>query len=239
MNFSYRALSSFKSVARLGALSVLCLAPSAFADTVNMVMTSKISDLGPPLGGVYTSPYMATVNGTVTTIICDDFFANTSLGQSWQAMRTSFDEFSITDSAVAALRWGTAANAGDRYKQVAWLSLQLLSNIGNTPAQGEISYAIWKVFTPTVVNGRGFSSAQLGRISQWVSDAATAVGTTDWSGGATFTFYTPTPLNASSPQEFISVRTPEPSAVGMLAFNFAALLSFACFLRRRLVFPAN
>ena len=80
------ATPSFKRTAQIGMLSVFFLAPSVFADPVTMVMTSQISDLGPPLGGVYTSPYMATVNGTATTIICDDFSANTSLGETWQAI---------------------------------------------------------------------------------------------------------------------------------------------------------
>ncbi len=41
------------------------------------------------LDGIYMSPYTALIDGVPTTVICDDFTAEVTLGESWQTNMSS------------------------------------------------------------------------------------------------------------------------------------------------------
>jgi hypothetical protein len=224
----------FKSAARLGILSACLLAPAALATTVDMTMTGTVNNA--VLGGVYVNPYVATVNGVVTTIICDDFKAATYIGESWKATAITFDNLA---SNLGNVRWGGLSNALDLYTQAAWLSLQLLSSVG-TPDQGQISYAIWGLFTPSALNTAGTAGA-----AKWIARSSEA-RQAGFVAGSNFVLYTPVTGTAflngramPNPQEFIAVRVPESSAAPMLVLNGAIILALAYGLRRRLVDPAK
>lgn len=188
---------------------------------------------GNSLDGIYISPYTAAVNGVINTpVICDDFVDEVTLGESWN---TSVGAVGSTSTGL----FGTENTQG--YGEVAWLSEQLLSNLSNPVAQGQISYAIWSVFEPTQVanwlqgkdgspyNDTATYNAVFGG-GGWLAQAATAVP--DDAASSKFsnvTVYTPSPSCApgtcGQAQEFLvvnKVSTPEASTVANLAVDFMA-----------------
>lgn len=233
-----------KAVIRAGILTLLLASVPALANSlpVSLELTGTVNNH--TLAGVYVNPYQATVNGAVTTIICNDFDAETYFGETWQATLTNLDSVNNDPSLLANLRFGSAANALTLYNQAAWLSLQLLEMVdaNNTAAQGEISFAIWGLFTPSALNY--ISAATRTAAEAWISAAQGSNFVAD----SRFLVYTPVPGQAwlsdgspapSSPQEFITVRAPESSSVLLLGFHFAAVLAFAIRFRRRLIHPAG
>ena len=68
------------------AVAVLCIAPSALADT-SITLTGAGNN---PVDGIYVGPYYATVNGVANTpVICDDFADEVYLNESWGAISPS------------------------------------------------------------------------------------------------------------------------------------------------------
>jgi hypothetical protein len=135
-----RAISIFASVA----ITALCLAASAIAQT-NVTLT------GPPPGyvydGIYMSPYYATV-GTATNVpvVCDDFADESYPGSSWTATMTSFSNINSSNTA-----WGQAGGNLSLYNAAAWLTTQVLAQVGGSNGQIIDSFALWAVFDPTGV----------------------------------------------------------------------------------------
>jgi len=142
-------------------LMFACLASAAWADDTLQVQSAAAggAGAGAVMGGVYTSPYGITVNGTPTLLICDDFETNISFGQSWFANPTTLTQISSTT--VSGLKFAGSpyssaildgTTVAEDYATAAVLAaeLQMLPNVG-TPAEdtekaGELSYAIWSVF---------------------------------------------------------------------------------------------
>jgi hypothetical protein len=123
---------------------ILCLAPAALAQTVDL----QISD--PPssnvLDGIYVGSYTATNESTggSVQITCDDFRDESN----YNSETYTVNSFSSLGSTL----WGTVlgtATATPLYEQAAWLTLQMLQKTGTT--QGDYSYAIWAVFQPNQV----------------------------------------------------------------------------------------
>src|SRR5262249_17394927 len=68
----------------LAVVLLLGCATAAFADSVSMTLTGV--NAGYVMGGVYTSPYNVTANGTPMLLICDDFtFDIPSIPWQWTA----------------------------------------------------------------------------------------------------------------------------------------------------------
>ena len=140
-------------------LAVLCLAPGAFAQTIDVTSAGNFG-----YDGVYVSPYYATVSGTSnTTVICDDFADDTQLNKTWSVGVTSFSNLtsslgntlwgSYYSTAVYALT-GTVLSASQivgLYDEAAWLAEALLTQTPGTQSQANYSYAVWAVFDPTSV----------------------------------------------------------------------------------------
>jgi hypothetical protein len=138
-------------------LAVLVIgSTNAKADALTLQSTPS----GAAMGGVYTSPYGITVNGTPALLICDDFETDISLGYSWSAGETTLTQ--INSSTVSGLKFasssydsailGGASNVAADYATASVLADELLSlpNVGtpseNTETAGELSYAIWSLF---------------------------------------------------------------------------------------------
>ncbi len=219
----------------------LAFLTALLASTSFAAQTVSIEVLDPPsnniAAGYYIGPYQALVNGVPTDVICDDFAADTPMNAPWDANVMTIAD--LTDPLTAQpVRWTSATVA--MYEQAGWLALQLAAGAPSVPCTvttgncgADIQFAIWSLFDSaagTYYDGQvsGGSSA----ISYWLAQAAahyTDVGV----NYADVLIYTPTPLDASSPQEFLSVRAPEPSSLVLLALNGLGVLCLTWFVRRR------
>ena len=177
------------------------------------------------LDGVYISPYTAFVDGSLvqTQVICDDFVDEVQVGESWRATSAN------VGSASTGL-FGSLNSTG--YKEVAWLSQQLLLNPGNA---GAISYAIWAVFQPVAVSTWLVSHGDLATptaIVGLLAQAATHTGD-DFSNVSVYTPVAGTSTCCGPPQEFVVVHTAEASALTTLGLDLSGFLLFAFALRRK------
>lgn len=212
----------------VAAAAVLAFAPSSKADSV-MTLTGAGSN---PAFNVYVGPYTATIDGTSTQVICDDFSDESFIGESWNASVTNL---ATVATGAPAFNSGTGGN----YSEAAWLTLQLLGAPNNSEATA-IQYAIWDTFDPSGVSSylAGFSggtsflgdSTDVNGVQYWLNEAAGS--SLSGSQLADFLIYTPQSCisgqcltGSGLPQEFI-VYTPEPSTVLMLLMGLASLLWF-------------
>jgi hypothetical protein len=198
-----------------------------------MTLTSPGS--GNVLGPAYIGPYVASINSVPDfKVICDDFLADTYVGESWNATTSTLSD-------VSATKFQDLAG----YEELAWLSTKLLNasttcSTNPTNCAGDIQYAMWQVFDSTGVNtpfsyltGNDLTNAQY-----WLDQAKAQVATFDASLYSNFIIYTPTSCisgpcaNGSLPQEFVAIRTPEPTTVMLLALGMAGLFGY----RRRWAF---
>lgn len=180
-------------------------ATGALANTITLKLTGIN---GAQQGGVYADPYYGTVNGgSPITIVCDDFSHDTSIGETWTATISNFSDLSS-----ARFQQGTPAATLQSYDEAAYLYNQLLSH----PSQyGDISFAIWGLFTPSAQHSSGFTSNS----AFWLNQAKSQTFTPG--EFSNFLVLTPTNSRANSPQEFITA-TPEPGTIVLMITGLAA-----------------
>jgi hypothetical protein len=210
------------------ALVLFCAATSMFA--ANMQLQNAFPNGS--LAGVYIGPYTALIDGVSTQVICDDYSSETYIGQSWTANVSTFADLSGT-------KFGDSATAVTKYKEVAWLSLQLLNPPYTCPlpsinCAGDIQFAIWQVFdSPNPFNDLGPGADSINS-AYWLGKAATESANFTASDLSAFSFYTPTPLVPGvSPQEFVVVKAPEASEIVLLAIDLSAVAGVYLLFRRR------
>ena len=226
----------------LGILAILSgMAITALPLRADTAMTLTSTGAGNVLDGVYTSPYTGTVGGVANTpVICDDFADDSYVGESWSA----------TVSSVASLagnvKWGSETNAQQNYEIAAWLAEDLLAT-SNKTATEDISFAIWLSLDPAVASYLTSTYPDPGTLAAaqgWIATAQNAITTRDLTAAdfANVLVYTPVAgtatvncnsgrCAASSPQEFLVVRTPEPGSLVLLLCGLIALVAVAS--RRR------
>ena len=227
-------------------LGVLILSqPAALADQVTMQL------INPPPGSVmynvYISPYLATIKGISTSVICDDFVDDTYTKEIWTAY--VFDgsaDLSNTRMADARLLEVTALN--DDYDAVAWLALRLYSPGISLAQQGLYSFAIWDIFADASVHAWLGARGGASFYSDVTSEAQIARDNAAEGERSILTIYSPVADSASCgggdcpttpPQEFVVVKAPEASAPVILAFDLLALLGVVFLVRRRAVWNAG
>jgi hypothetical protein len=221
----------------LSILLLICLAPFALADNVN-ISIDKNQNWGNTLGGELIGPYNVSVNGSPipTLVICDDFATTTYLPSSWTAAVTPYSSLGSA-SGLAGTKFGGTTDALTKYNEIAWLSLQLLDpTVSSCPqggpcnAKGDIQFAIWQVFDPT---GAPFArlggTVDLANAQFWLDKAAANAGSVDTSG---FVIYTPNRVGAA--QEFISRMDESTPATWLLGLNLLALLGLVGVFRHRI-----
>jgi PEP-CTERM motif-containing protein len=213
----------------LAALVALIPAPAkATTETVDLTGVS-----GGIQGGMYTSPYYASINGSTntTSVICDSYVNTSYLNKPWTATVSSFADLSSTkmdstllfnSSTVPGL---TANQQMQGYLKIGWLVEQLLKP-ANAGHSGDISFAIWAIFDPSVTKQPGWTSGA----NSWLTQANSQKNLTA-SQFSNLAILTPvgTPLGGT-PQEFIAVLTPEPSSFLLLGLG---LMATAMFLYRK------
>ena len=243
-----------------GAIIFMCCATGAFAD--NFTLTG-VTPSGASMGGVYTSPYVATIATTSSTqtgvnVICDDFADEVEIGESWNVLTTDFSALSTATSPDLSLKWdttGTIAKQVQDYMTVAILGAQLLSISSSTTEAEDLSFAIWDVFTPGASDGLADATA----IGTDVTNART-LALTDLSHSSSIaqalsldnisnvTIYTATPDSAGAvtgcpsgssascgpPQEFVKISMAEPPSPALLGLDLLAVAGLFLFVRRRL-----
>jgi hypothetical protein len=235
---------------------VLCFAPFAVAQPTFTLTAANPNGFN--LGNdpdVYVSPYSATITGSnpyTGYVICDDFTDDVTLGESW-----TVDSSTIGTSGAANGMWDSGANlhatyslsgiissytGAQGYNMVAYLADELLTpaNYNDEATADALSYAIWTIFTPgafsnitgDMVNGVNIQSAVVTDLnSAW----ANAGLNSDYIG-PTVTVWTPTNLGEPGrPQEFLTIQTPEASALAYLAVDFTTVLGILFVVRRRIL----
>jgi hypothetical protein len=231
-----------------------CLAFGAWAqDTLKLISANPLSPTPNDFGGVYTSPYGISVNGgSQVPLICDDFTTNISFGESWSAIPTTFAALQAGTNPTPGTPKFTPAPEIQDYAVTAVLAAELMSLPDlDTVAAGEISFALWDVFDPTLLTstsnseGGSITSGQLTAAQGYLAGAELLVdGATNASGVVTLseisiggrsiqgeTIYTPDPKGAA--QEFIMVSMAEPSYPLVLAGDLLAIVGLIVVLRRR------
>jgi hypothetical protein len=196
----------------------LALAPALFATTVTMKLT------GIPYGS--DGPYNALINGTqAVQVVCDNIDAVTDWNP-YTYRVTTFDDLDFTGT-----KFYNGSN-GNLYLQAAWLAGQLLDLNPLSPLRGDIQDALWRIFdAPTIAP---ISEGSLA----WLKAAEDATSGPDailaFANYRILTPIDPTTgaILGSKPQEFI-MRTPEGSALALLAGNLLGLAGLVRLFRKR------
>ncbi|MGH9405075.1 MAG: PEP-CTERM sorting domain-containing protein [Terriglobia bacterium] len=198
----------------LCSLALACLACPSFATKVTVKLTGVN---GAVQGGVYVDPYSGTINGVPAPLVCDDFSHETYFNETWQANVSTF-----ADLSDVRFQQGTPAATLLAYDEAAYLYGQL----GAHPSDiGDISFALWALFTPSAKLSSGFTTGA----SNWLS---TAQGQTYYAGEfSNFEILTPVISGSNSPQEFLTT-TPEPASIMLFG---TGLLALALALRKRVM----
>lgn len=220
----------------LALLSIMAL-PSFGASSAVVSMSLTGVGAGHVMAGVYTSPYAGTANNSPTAIICDAFADDTFLNETWQATVST-----VAD--LGATKWG-GKSAQQSYDAAAGLALKLMSTSDATQ-MGVLSFAIWDIFDNSDVQSwlaaqnassiyamahnlaesalsQTYTAGQFSNVSVYTLVRGTAQGCP---GG---------PCPANSPQEFLSVTAPEPSAAALLGIYLSSLVALVIVFRRRLI----
>ena len=149
--------------------SLLILATAIFGQSVTMSLTDAGNNI---LGGVYTSPYYATIgSSTNVPVICDDFVTESYLNAPFQADVTTFAQLVSGTNPLETPKWCTsgtsvvecsaAAKTPDLqgYATAAVLAAELMTMPNRTGTNAtiaaEYSYALWDVFDPGLISLSG------------------------------------------------------------------------------------
>jgi len=241
-------------------VAVFLFASVSFAQQTTQIQINGVGN-GANLFNVYLDPYNAllgTGSSTVSTLaICDDWYDNTSLNQSWTANVFSLPSVGSIPSGSATPLYGANQTL---YNELAWLGAQLLANPTNTTNQEVISFTMWTLgaenypygtsgkdvfpsnssLTSITVTWNGSTTTLLGAINQELAAAQAAAAGFN---GAGWEVLTPTGFNCApgavcnEPQEFL-VYTPEASTMLMLGVGVLGLLAMAFCFRRNALQPA-
>ncbi len=225
---------AWKFLVYIAVAILLSFAPAAFAGTASMTLTGAGSNV---LAGVYVGPYTATINGTSTPVICDDFGDESYLPESWTANISTFP-------GLTSVKY-TGASETKQYDEVAYLAFELLAAPGNSLKAGEIQYALWDVFDPSAISYLNGSNAAAATAAQtYLTGAQNNYSTLTSAQLAEITIYTPNtrdsitcngnPCPSTPPQEFITVTTsngpngpptptPEPGTTLLLGLGVTGL----------------
>jgi len=222
-------------------IGLLCLAPG-FADTLELTGVQ-----GGVMGGVYTSPYIATIDGQPALVICDDYTTNSYL---WDPFTTypATSVASLTGGTNVKFDTGNASEQETNYAVAAYLAEEILQEDSlPSPSDtqlGYYSYALWDIFDPgllpisscTPIGGCQGTSTEYGSLSAaqvtgaWDALTDAEAHAAPYTQYANVLVYTPDPKSSS--QEFLVVdAVPEPSSMAMLGAALAGLAAMA--LRRK------
>lgn len=217
--------------------AVFLFSTSGFADTLELTGVQ-----GGVMGGVYTSPYLGTIDGNPALLICDDFNTDSHLGlPTVTAYATSVAD--LTSASLVKFDAGSDPTKRQTdYAVAAYLAEEIVQeNSKQSPdvtRLGYLSFALWDVFDPTLIPAGGGVSVSDGygtlsadeTTGAWnaLQDAETNTNAQSYLNYGNVLIYTPQPFTSS--QEFLYVdgpAMPEPSGVPMLGAALVGLLGAA------------
>jgi PEP-CTERM motif len=192
-------------------ICALILAGTAFADSVTLTGAGPANQ-----GGVYVYPYTLQIGNSSFAGICDDYFHEVYVGETWNANIYTFSQYTSGRFGSEGLQ---------NYEEAAWL-LSLIPSV-NPKEVGDINFAVWSIFStgvPVQAAGNGLLGS-----NYWLQLAeAQNFSNFDFSN---YRIVTPTDSGTGSAQEYL-IRVPEPSSILMLG---TGLIGFAGLLRKKLV----
>jgi len=202
-------------------IAYFCVGEVAHAQTtVNLKLITAGSNA--PFG-VYTGPYTLQVNGAGTIqAVCDDFSHDTSINQQWQA-----NTYAWSWSNVQHARFYNSFGL-QGYEEVAYLVEKMNANLNNPDLVADIHYAIWAIFTPSIMTEGQPGNDGFDAGAQAIYTEATGITNFSDYDFSSLTIYDPVSTSSNSPQEFIG--TPEPAS--MMLFG-TGLLAIGTAIRRR------
>jgi hypothetical protein len=204
------------------------------------------------MGGVYTSPYTATIAGVAgVKVICDDFFDDSYIPETWTTYVTNLTDLTTNSSLVKfqGSNYGTAVGVSlsqtQAYATAAVLAQELMAQNQSTTAgqtaAGELSFAMWGLFDSAAFNS--ISGSNLTNAKNDLKSAASYVTTNNLTASSfsNVTLYSynggGTTCNGGTcpppPQEFVVVNMPEPSTIALFALDLSAVAGLFVFIRRR------
>ncbi len=214
----------------VGLVTVASLsAAPAMASSIDLTMTNIGLGSNGVMGGAYIGPYTVQVNGTTNTfqVICDQFLADTYVGESWTASITSLSSLN-----------------SQLYNEIGYLAEALFA--GSTSCQtsscagvnyaADIQYAIWQVFdgAPALTGGAFayLTGNDLANAQGWLIAAQSQTYTPGQFSD--LVIYTPTSClntvgcsSTNLPQEFIGkTSVPEPATVLLLLVAMAGTFGY-------------
>jgi hypothetical protein len=230
-------------LAAFAGAAILCFGIPAFGQAVNgqsasMSLTNVNGDPIVTVGGeeVYAGVYGGTSNlpGANTGIICDDFYDEVGVPDSWAA--TAYKASTLTAATGAKLTATTTpisdvlfggnstgyTNIGIAgYAAIAYLANLSFESSGNPTLQGNISEAIWSISDPAIA-GTIDSAAQT-LVTQ--AEAYAQKTNDSMSQYTNLWIYTPSPMIGSGEPQEMWGTVPE----GGAAFMYLLLAGIACF----------
>jgi hypothetical protein len=246
----------------LGVFILVFGVATAHADPLTATFNLNSAGSGANLAGVYTSPYTGTINGGPTiAVICDDFADESYVPENWTAYVTPLSSLT-SGSPDTYLKWlntsGSSLTVGSytlnqaaAYTVAAVLAVDILHSPTGSPAQEDYSYALWELFDYSDASSQLLAHGDTIDAKNAFADltgAVTYVETSSLGPGnySNVTIYSYDPgatcvgatCPTTAPQEFITVSTPEPSSLVLLALGLLSLVGLAL-TRRRLVGSVN
>jgi hypothetical protein len=200
---------------------------------VTMNITNVNGDPIVTVGGeeVYAGVYGGTSNlpGANTGIICDDFYDEVGLPETWSA--TAYQASTLgTTTPLSDVLFGGGNKSGYTnvgiagYAAIAYLANLSFQSSGNPTLQGNISEAIWSMTDPGIASTIDAAAQTL--VLQ--AEAYASATKDNMSQYSNLWIYTPSPLIGNGePQEMWGTTTSVPE--GGAAFAYLLLASFACF----------
>jgi len=202
---------------------------------------------GQVLAGVYTSPYSGQINGGATTsVICDDFADDSFVPEQWTTYVTSMSDLTLGTWGTPDpyVKWlttpgstvtvnGQTLNQSQAYTVAAVLAVDIMQSSGIL--QEDYSYALWELFdaphafSQLTAYGKSTTQAQndLNNAVSYALNPSNSIQVQTDVQAVTIYSYDASagsPTGACGglcpqPQEFLTVKTPEPSTWADLSFN--------------------